>query len=279
MMIEMRPLSPTRRRAYLFILFVLFCFIVPVALLFAAGWRYKAGIGLVRTGGIFVSVPYSGATISLDGTLVGESGFLNHRLYLSDLAPSAYVVRVEKEGYRTWDKVLVVEPTLVTDAQALLVPQEVSVYKLALASAATNTVQMSAATLASIRTAFDMSFASSTANALVHDGEQVVVERGDVMVSWTKAGEKIPSIFCGRPSFCATSIAVERTKQTALSAAFYGRGVVYTTREGGVFFSEVDVRPSVTPISLYPHAGATFRIVGGQLVIQYKGSYYRLVGF
>src|SRR5258708_7086424 len=112
----MKPLSPLRRRIYLIVLALLFCIVVPCALLFAAGWRYKSGFGLVQTGGIFINVPSSDATISLNGEPVGTSSFLNHNFYISDLASSAYLVRVEKPGYRPWDKVLVVEPELVTDA-------------------------------------------------------------------------------------------------------------------------------------------------------------------
>ncbi len=274
----MKPLSPRRRRLYLIALFALFCAVVPAAFLYAAGWRYKPGFGIVRTGGIFVSVPYSGATISLDGAVVGESGFLNHRLYLSDLAPSAYTVRVEEQGYRTWDKTLIVEPSLVTDAQALLIPTSTPALRLTLSPAATGTEQISAGQLTGIRATFNESFASSSVDSLVEGSMAVSVEHGDVLVRWLGTSEREPSVFCGRPSYCVDAIPVERSPETALSAAFYGGGVVYATREGGIYFSEVDMRPSVSSAALFPHAGATFRIVQGQIIIKYNGSYYHLTG-
>lgn len=298
----MKPLSPLRRRLYVFALVALFFLVVPIAFLYAAGWRYKEGFGFVHTGGIFVYVPYSGATISLNGKPVGESGFLNHRLYLSDLAPSAYVVQVSKKGYTTWNKILVVEPSLVTDAQSLLVPDPVQALKLTTApvptsstvssstsltagssaqlTASTTSEQVSAAQLLDIRDAFVESFASSTdPRAIAHDGMRVVVEGGNASVLWTDPNRRIPSAFCGRPSYCVQVIPIEDGPRTTVEAAFYGGGVVYATKEGGIFFSEADVRPTVTALALYPKAGATFRIVQGALIVKYKNDYYHLTGF
>lgn len=286
----MKPLSPVRRRLYVIALFVLFVLLVPMALLFATGWRYKTGFGFVRTGGIFVGVPYSGATIVLNGKPVGESGFLNHRLYLSDLAPSAYVVQVSKKGYRTWSKVLVVEPSLVTDAQALLMPDPIEVLKLTTATSTRSTQrtstttptteQVSAAQLVNVREAFVEPFASSTdLLAFAHDGMRIILQEGDVSVFWDDTSRRIPSAFCGRPSYCVRNIPIETTAQVANEAAFYGGGVVYSTKEGGIFFSEVDVRPTVTELPLVPHAGATFRIVDGALIVQDGASYYHVTGF
>ncbi len=274
----MKPLSPLKRRLYFIALTMLFFVVVPSAFLFAGGWRYKEGFGLVQTGGIFVSVPFSDAVISLDGAPVGESNFLNHHLYISNLAPSAYVVHVEKKGYHPWSKVLVVEPQLVTDAEAFLIPDEIQVTKLVVGSAATSTRAVSHAQYAAFTAAFSASLASSTAQDVMRRSTAIVIENDDVAVRWTEPGTHQPSAFCGRPSYCVDTIPIERTKQKAISAFFFSRGVVYATQEGGVFFSEVDVRPTVSAGALFPHADADARIVDGALIVKYEEDFYQVDG-
>ncbi len=273
----MKPLSARKRLIYLVVMVTLFFLVVPIALFFASGWRYKSGFGFVRTGGIFVSVPFSDATIFIDGQPVGSSGFLNHRLYFSDLAPSAYVVHVEKEGYRPWDKVLVVEPQLVTDAEAFLIPEEVAIQKIvvltATSTAATGTAAVTRGELNDIVEAF----ATTTLRDTKRSDMQVALVNGDVVVRWD-GGERTPSIFCGRPSYCVRQITLEHTKQTATSALFFGSGVVYVTKEGGIFYTEVDVRPTLTSHAIYPHAGSDARVVQGRLIVKDGKSYYRLSG-
>lgn len=274
----MKPFSPLRRRLYLSGLTILFLVVVPSAFLFAGGWRYKENFGFVRTGGIFVSVPYSNATILLDGVQAGASSFLNHGLYISNLAPSAYVVQVDKTGYRAWSKVLIVEPLIVTDAQAVLIPEEIEPVKLVVGPAATGTRTVSSSQYAVFTAVFKESVASSTAKDVVRGSMTAAIENGDVYVHWMQPDVREPEIFCGRPSYCTDTIIIEHTKQKAISALFFGRGIVYSTREGGVFFSEVDVRPTVVVAPLFPHAGADARIVNGALIVKYGKEFYEIDG-
>ena len=72
------------------------------------------------------SPPYtiskSDAVLSLNGAQVGTSGFLRHNFYIDNLSPGLYQVLVTREGDNPWHRTLVVEPELVTDAQAFLIP-------------------------------------------------------------------------------------------------------------------------------------------------------------
>lgn len=273
----MKPLSARKRRVYLVTLVLLFVLVVPLAILYAGGWRYKSGFGFVRTGGIFVSIPFDAASISLDGEIIGESGFLNHRLYLSDLAPSAYVIHVEKEGYRSWDKVLVVEAQLVTDAGALLIPEEITLFPVIVGPAATGTRTTTFAERARIIDAFSHPIASSSPDALARGDMTVVVENGGVSVHWGSTSHP-PSNFCGRPSYCLPDISIEKGHQEAISGVLYAGGVLYATKEAGVFFSEADVRPTVSAVPIFSQAGADFRIVEGVLYIKHGKSLYQVVG-
>src|SRR3989344_2263210 len=121
----MQPLSKRRRRLYLYGLVAVFLLCLPVVLFYANGYRFKSGIGFVRTGSIIISISGSDALFSLNGEEIGTSGFLRHNFYVDNLAPDTYQVLVTREGDHPWHRTLVVEEELVTDAQAFLVSKEV----------------------------------------------------------------------------------------------------------------------------------------------------------
>jgi hypothetical protein len=85
---------------------------------------------LALQGGVYLSVPYQDAEVYINGELMGRSGFLQRSFYTSDLAPSAYIMHVEREGYHSWDRLLVVEEQLVTDSRALLIPETIPITRL-----------------------------------------------------------------------------------------------------------------------------------------------------
>ena len=266
----MRPLSPKKRLTYLIILSGLFCVSVPLVLLYASGYRYKVGFGIVQTGGIVLSVPYENAVVFLNGQEIGRSGLLNRNFYIDDLAPSAYDVRVAREGARTWYRTLVVEPKIVTGGRAVLLPEEIeTILLLRNGSVSSTTRGVSAAAYNAYLDAFSTPATSTAKDRGARDsGEVAVVEDGNVYVQWLKSGTKPPDYFCGRPSYCADIISVEKGKQRAVSAMFFGGGIVYATREGGVYFSEADVRPAPVSVPLYPRARADARVVDGKLIVK-----------
>lgn len=95
--------------------FFLFFFIVsPLLLLYASGYRYDYKRGtLLRTGNIYIEASdVKDATVLIDDKPYGE--LLNKKLFLKDLLPGEYIIRIEKDGYTTWEKKLRVEGTLTT---------------------------------------------------------------------------------------------------------------------------------------------------------------------
>lgn len=270
----MQPLSKTRRRAYLYALTLLFIVLIPIVTLYASGYRYKSGFGLVQTGGIYISIPYSGATVAMDGKTIGQTGFLERSFFIDNLVPGSYVITTMRSGFLPWSRVIVVEQRLVTDASVLLLPEHAQATRIVLESSdvGTSSISVSSATLASYRAAFTLLAASTSISSVA--GEAVHVENGNVYIRWSDEAALPPSTFCGRPSYCAKEIPLEQGQPTSLGAVFYAGGVVYSTREGGVFLSEVDARPTAVVSSLYPHAGADFRIVNGELIVKDGTSYY-----
>ena len=282
----MQPLSKRRRRVYLYGLVTVFVLCLPVVMFYANGYRFKSGIGFVRTGSIIVSISKSDALLSLNGAEIGTSGFLRHNFYVDNLAPGAYQILVTREGEYPWHRTLIVEPELVTDAQAFLVPLEITsvrlvdVAKVASSTIATTTKATPHATYESYRKAFLPSGATSTPILALHKpaSEIIAVKGGNVSVLWTDAATLPPSRFCRGPSTCSKEVPVENGKQNSISAEFFGGGVVYATKEGGVFLEEIDIRPEPLSVQLYPVRGADFRVVGGHLIVKDGSTLYEITG-
>lgn len=273
----MEPLSASRRRMYLIFFSLIFVVGLPVTIFYADGWRFEPGIGLVRTGGLYISAPSSDARITVNDSVVGESGFLQRSFYVDDLAPAAYIVRAEREGTRPWRRVLIVEPQLVTSVDVVLLPEEIMLTELVVSGNATGTRVIAQTALNDIRAAFATSTASSTLPRDRRGDIELHVVEGDVVVRWMEEGQ-LPSIFCSSPSLCEREFSVKRFGGAALDARFYGSGVVYRTEEGGIYFSEVDIRETPVSAQIYAADQSDMRIVNGALIIKSGAAFYEVQG-
>ena len=273
----MQPLSKNKRRVYLIGFVALFVLCLPVVLLFANGFRFEGGVGFVKTGGIYISVPYADAVVAMNGEEVGTSGLLKRGFYIDDLTPGAYIIAVTREGFRPWYRTLVVEQTLVSDARALLIPEDIEAILLAYGtSTASSTRVISRASYNEYLAAFKLPVATTTPG---FSGESIVIEGGNVFVRLTDEGALPTSNFCGRPSFCVSEIPIEQGKQTAVNAAPFKGSIVYATKEGGIFLAEADIRPTAVSVALYSARGSDFRIIGGQLIVKDGKDLYEIDGF
>lgn len=108
------------RRVITIVFFLVFFIVSPFLLLYSSGYRYDFKRGaILRTGNIFIEAPdLREATIYLDGQPYSE--LLTKKLFIKNLLPGEYLVRIEKEGSYTWEKKLRVEPTLTTFVKDLI---------------------------------------------------------------------------------------------------------------------------------------------------------------
>jgi hypothetical protein len=238
---------------------------------YANGWRFSPGLGLYKTGGVFVAVPYSGVNVSINGEVVGTTGLLQRSFYIDNLAPSTYVLRVAGDNYYPWERMVVVEPQLVTDTRALLMSTSIETNRLVATSTATTTDErLVPSILFAEYTAIFLAprTASSTIPVDVQQDTSLFVEEGDLIARWTNPESPIPSFFCMRPSLSATEFPLERSSDTVIDAAFFAGGVVYSTKEHGIYFTEVDARPTPRIIPLYEKPEVEFRIINGTLLVK-----------
>jgi len=270
----MQPLSPKKRRLYLYVLVALFFLCFPIVILYASGYRFKGEFGFVQTGGIYLSVSHGDTVISLNGEEIGESGILRKSFYISDLSPGSYVVQATQDEYHPWLRTLVVESELVTDANVLLLPLEPNILELTLATTtSTTTRRVSRVAYNEYLDAFDTPPSTTTPHT---SQGALFIEGGNLFLRWLNTEDSPPSPYCLEPSFCVKEIAIETGRQRTAHTAFWGGGIVYTTLEGGVFMTEGDARPTTITALLYPVRGATFRIVDERLIIKDGNKLYEI---
>ncbi len=294
----MQPLSLKKRRAYLWSLFIIFFVSFPIIVLYATGYRFTRDFLIVETGGIFVGVPGTGAVLYIDNEPVGTTTLLSRSFFTQNLKPGVYSVRVERDGFYPWQKVLTVEPYIVTDARAVSIPQTIQkVHLLPVASrprAATTTppdveylsVSANADLVAAFKpattTAAFSFFGLATSSALAVSGNVgLFIEDGNLVARFDRATSSAPANFCTKPSRCVSEIFVEKGSETVSSADFlFGNRVlaIYTT-ESGVYLSEIDARSPRILVPLYQARGAEFRFLNNELIIKDGKNYYRLEGF
>jgi len=86
--------------------------------LYSRGWRMDLSQrGLTQTGMILAKSLPDGARVFLDGALVGATDST-----ITSLSEGTYHLKIEKEGYASWEKTVEVKPELVTDVIAILPP-------------------------------------------------------------------------------------------------------------------------------------------------------------
>ncbi len=121
----MEPLSRKKRVSYLTLLVLIFIVLVPITLLYSSGYRLGEGFKLVKTGGVYIGLNEQNARLYIDGKLSKKVGILKDGFFVQDLTPRVYYVVIEKEGYRSWEKILEVLPQRVSETSAFVLPDSI----------------------------------------------------------------------------------------------------------------------------------------------------------
>ncbi len=90
----------------------------------ASGWRLDlATFHLRKVGGIYVRTFPKGADLRLDGASIkNASGIFQNGTLLDSLFPKNYMLEIRADGYAPWHEHVSVEPTLVSEENAVLIP-------------------------------------------------------------------------------------------------------------------------------------------------------------
>lgn len=115
-------MTPKQKRIYMLVMFIIFLVLIPVLVLYSSGYRLNSRFRLVKTGGIYFHNNESGVAARLNGKVKKTSGLLEKNLLIRDLRPATYYSRIEKEGYRVWEKNITVNEQMVEVCYPLLIP-------------------------------------------------------------------------------------------------------------------------------------------------------------
>lgn len=110
-------------------LIVVFIVLIPVILSKSLGYRINELWDIsswTKTGGIYLHSSVNNAKIYLDDEFIESNGVLIRNTFVQDLIPDrTYKIVVQKEGLYDWRKTLSVYPGIVTEANVLMLPEEI----------------------------------------------------------------------------------------------------------------------------------------------------------
>lgn len=113
------------RRLLFYVLVFLFTVLVPILIAYSFGLRLNFDKGVLEsTGGIFVKSKTPHLSLFLNNNFVKKTSLFPGGALLPEIAPGAYLMRIEKEGYHPWSKVVKVEPALVTELRNIILISE-----------------------------------------------------------------------------------------------------------------------------------------------------------
>ncbi len=293
----MQPLQVRTRRLYLISLILVFLVTLPFIILYASGYHFSKDFSLVETGGIFIGLESSGAVVYMDDEEVARSTLITRSFFRQNLKAGIYNITVERDGYYPWQKVLTVEPSYVSDARAIFIPQDIQKTELVLETlkpkGATSTPgvdYVAKGTITSTTALFTpattsasaLAITSATATPIAEAGPiDLFIEKGNLIAKFDGATSTAPSNFCTKPTKCVDSVTIEKGSETVKNADFFfgNRSVAIYTTESGVYVAEIDVKTPKLLVPIYQVRGSDFRFDGNDLIIKDGKKYYRLEGF
>lgn len=100
-----------KTRRILYITFILiFIILSSVVVLYSAGYRYHfKKLRFQKSGGILLEFSPKEVDIYIQGKLKKRTGFLDDSYKITGILPGEYFVKIEKDGYHSWEKKLDVE--------------------------------------------------------------------------------------------------------------------------------------------------------------------------
>ena len=115
-------MTPRKKLYYLLGLVGVFVIIIPILVLYSMGYRLNSQLRLVKTGGIYLVNNELEAVVLINGKNAKTSSLFERDLFVRNLMPKAYYVRLEKDGYRPWKKNVRVQEQKVEVCYPLLLP-------------------------------------------------------------------------------------------------------------------------------------------------------------
>ena len=116
------------RTALFFSLVLLFSAATPALIFYSLGWRIDwKERRVAQTGAFYFKTDPANAAIFINGKTEKKTDFFFGALLIDNLLPGTYEVKIEKDGYGSWQKNLIVQEKQVTEAKNVaLFPAKIS---------------------------------------------------------------------------------------------------------------------------------------------------------
>jgi len=296
----MEGLPLKTRQRYLLALTFVFIIVVPILAFYATGYRLSSDFKLIKTGGIYVEVPFSGASFYVDDEYKGVGSLFQKSFFIQDLLPDVYSVRIDREDYQDWRKDFEVIPTRIANGKVLLLPKEPQLVlvsssspEFVLEDSSIDKREVSTAEYRELIAHFDatstvLSSVSDvgTSTILYQGATTTVIELGDIGLWkdteglhawWLGNEERFPYFFC-ETSICKREILVAGNGIDISNFDFFpgDNQFVIIGWPDGVFVTELDTRHPQNIQSLYPIAGVTFRVINNSVYVLDGGDLFEI---
>ncbi len=110
------------------IMAVVFFTAAPIILFYSEGYRFDfQQKKLLKTGGFYVKTSIPAAEVYIDQKYINKtSQFINYDFLAQNLLPKSHEIKIQKTGYHTWEKNLIVKEKMVTQANVTLFPETIN---------------------------------------------------------------------------------------------------------------------------------------------------------
>jgi hypothetical protein len=121
------------RTIFFFALLLIFLAITPLIIFYSQGYRFDwKQWKVLETGGIYLKTSVPGANVYIDNKFSNRTGqILTYDFLTQNLLPIKHNIKVEKPGYSSWEKNLLIQEKMVTQAYIVLFPEKIELSSLA----------------------------------------------------------------------------------------------------------------------------------------------------
>lgn len=212
----------------------------PVLILIASGYSFGEVVSLtkinfLRTGGVYISDIGSDSKVYIDGKDVGGTSFFDRSILVQSLLPKGHNLKVEREGYRSWEKRVVVFPKKVTEIHPVLISEKITYEKI-------KDVSIIASVKKELQKKQELLNASTTAPFILRSGSMRIMPEGTfINVIWLDVSDT-PQYMCEGAS-CGDKLEINLEEKVFDLEGFPGTnyGLVAITNYG-IYVVELDER-------------------------------------
>lgn len=123
---EIKGLSKRSRKAFFFVLLIVFVIALPAFIFYSSGYRLSFDdeqTTIVTTGGIYITTENLDVDVYLDDERVERPRLFRSAYYIQNIENGLHRLVVQKPGLHTWVKLIPVDSYIVTEASAFNMPE------------------------------------------------------------------------------------------------------------------------------------------------------------